>query len=230
MFLSRNSVSNGVRVDSSFFAKADLSRGDMVSWSSYGSRARGKIVRIIREGTLDVPDSSFKIKADDKNPAVLIRIYRDDKPTDVLVGHRMDTLRMVSKANPYHDGSGRFTSRGRASSVNNDLLMERGSERAGRASLIVNNASVELERIGEVGTAREAKMLSQKIDFARGVSGELSQNETSTGYRRTKSLTQDLSAKMRSSDNPAVVSVGNQLDQAVGHLIAAATIVDGLEL
>ena len=70
-------------------------KGDMVSWQSSGGRAEGKIERIVNEGTLDVPNSSFKIKAEPDNPAVLIRIYRDGKPTETLVGHKMDTLNVT---------------------------------------------------------------------------------------------------------------------------------------
>jgi hypothetical protein len=82
----------------------------MVSWNSSGGRATGKIERIVREGKLEVPNSSFTINAEEDDPAVLIRIYRNDRPTSTLVGHKMSTLRTVSKNNPYRDrSSGRFT-------------------------------------------------------------------------------------------------------------------------
>lgn len=66
--------------------------GDYVSWSSSGGRAEGRIVKIVRTGKLSVPDSSVTISAEEGNPAVLIRVYRDGKPSDVLVGHKMSTL------------------------------------------------------------------------------------------------------------------------------------------
>lgn len=104
MFLSRPSQYVAVR------KATGLSRGDMVSWNSSGGRATGKIERIVRDGSIDVPNSSFKINAEPDDPAVLIRIYRNDRPTSTLVGHKMSTLRMVEKANPYRDrSSGRFT-------------------------------------------------------------------------------------------------------------------------
>jgi hypothetical protein len=104
MFLSRPSPPVAIR------KATGLSRGDMVSWNSSGGRSTGKIERIIREGKLDVPDSSFAIEAEENDPAVLIRVYRDDRPTDTLVGHKMSALRTVSKANPYRDrSSGKFT-------------------------------------------------------------------------------------------------------------------------
>ena len=67
--------------------------GSMVSWNSSGGRATGKITRIIRNGTFNVPGSDFTITGTPDNPAVAIRVYRDGKPTDTIVGHRMNTLR-----------------------------------------------------------------------------------------------------------------------------------------
>jgi hypothetical protein len=70
-----------------------IKQGDMVSWNSSGGRAEGKVVRIVRDGVINVPDSSFKITGEQDDPAVLIQLYRDDKPTETQVGHRMSTLR-----------------------------------------------------------------------------------------------------------------------------------------
>ena len=67
--------------------------GSMVSWNSSGGSATGKIVRIIRNGTYNVPNSDFTITGTQDNPAVAIRVYQDGKPTDTIVGHRMNTLR-----------------------------------------------------------------------------------------------------------------------------------------
>ena len=73
--------------------KADgIKVGSMVSWGSSGGTAKGKVVRVKSEGSINVPDSSFSIKAEEDNPAVLIRIYKDGKPTETLVGHKMNTL------------------------------------------------------------------------------------------------------------------------------------------
>jgi HK97 family phage prohead protease len=74
-------------------AASKLAVGDMVSWGSSGGRARGKIVRVVRTGTVSIPDSSFTITAEENDPAVLIRVYDGDKPTDRIVGHKMSTLR-----------------------------------------------------------------------------------------------------------------------------------------
>lgn len=67
--------------------------GQMVSWGSSGGTARGKVKRIIRNGSYNVPDSDFIISGTPDNPAVVIEVYRDDKPTGRMVGHRMGTLR-----------------------------------------------------------------------------------------------------------------------------------------
>jgi hypothetical protein len=69
----------------------------MVSWNSSGGRAMGRIVRIVRNGKINVPNSDFTITGTPQDPAALIRVYRDGEPTDTLVGHRMSTLRSVSK-------------------------------------------------------------------------------------------------------------------------------------
>ena len=77
--------------------KADgVKVGSMVSWNSSGGRAEGKVVRIVRDGSIDVPDSEFTITGTPEDPAALIRLYRDGKPTDTYVGHKLSTLRTLS--------------------------------------------------------------------------------------------------------------------------------------
>ena len=79
-----------------FMVKADSLRvGQMVSWNSSGGRAQGKVTRIIRSGSYNVPNSDFVIDATEENPAVVITLYRDGKPTDTTVAHRMSTLRAI---------------------------------------------------------------------------------------------------------------------------------------
>jgi hypothetical protein len=70
-----------------------VSTGDMVSWNSSGGMATGKIVRIVREGKINVPDSSFEIEGTEDDPAALIQLYREGKPTDTKVGHKVSTLK-----------------------------------------------------------------------------------------------------------------------------------------
>jgi hypothetical protein len=72
--------------------------GDMVRWNSSGGKATGKVEHVMTEGTLGVPNTEFSIKATKENPAVLIRIYRDDEATETLVGHKSTTLTKVQKS------------------------------------------------------------------------------------------------------------------------------------
>lgn len=74
-----------------------LSVGDYVEWESSGGMARGEIERILREGTLEIPDSDFTINATEEDPAALIRIYRNGESTDTLVGHKFSTLTKVAR-------------------------------------------------------------------------------------------------------------------------------------
>ena len=67
--------------------------GDMVSWDASGGKAEGKVLRIENSGRINVPDSSFNIQGTEDDPAVLISLYRDGKPTDTKVGHKMSTLK-----------------------------------------------------------------------------------------------------------------------------------------
>jgi hypothetical protein len=80
--------------------KKGVSVGSFVSWNSSGGVARGKVTRIVRNGKIKVPGSSFEITGSPDNPAALIRVYRKTtegwSPTDTLVGHKMDTLRQIS--------------------------------------------------------------------------------------------------------------------------------------
>jgi len=67
--------------------------GDMVTWDASGGQAEGKVLRIERSGKINVPDSSFEIEGSEDDPAALIVLYRDGKPTDTKVGHKVSTLK-----------------------------------------------------------------------------------------------------------------------------------------
>ena len=76
-----------------------LKVGDFVRWDSSGGIARGKIDRIERDGSIDVPDSEFTINGDADDPAALITVYREEdgeyEPTDTKVGHRFSALTKI---------------------------------------------------------------------------------------------------------------------------------------
>jgi hypothetical protein len=87
--------------DSESRAAADsLSVGDFVSWEFSNGKSQGKITRIVTDGQIEVPDSSFTINGSPDDPAVLIRVYDDVRdgwePTDRLVGHRATTLTKIA--------------------------------------------------------------------------------------------------------------------------------------
>lgn len=72
--------------------ESSISVGSMVSWNSSGGKAEGRVKRVIRSGSYRVPNSNFTITGTQDNPAVVIELYTDGKPTGRMVGHRMDTL------------------------------------------------------------------------------------------------------------------------------------------
>ena len=77
----------------------ELSVGDYVRWNSSGGTARGQIDRIERDGTINVPDSSFEVNGTEDNPAALITVFRENdgeyEATDVQVGHRFSALTKI---------------------------------------------------------------------------------------------------------------------------------------
>ena len=76
-----------------------LSVGDYVRWNASGGTARGQIDRIVRDGTINVPDSSFEITGTEDDPAALITVFRENdgeyEETDVQVGHKFSTLTKI---------------------------------------------------------------------------------------------------------------------------------------
>ena len=73
-----------------------LKVGDFVRWNSSGGTARGKIDRVVRDGSIDVPDSSFTITGTADDPAALITLYRNGEATDRKVGHKFSTLTKIA--------------------------------------------------------------------------------------------------------------------------------------
>jgi len=69
-------------------------KGDFVRWNSSGGTARGKITKgPITNGK--VPDIEVTITGTEDDPAYQIRVYRDNEPTDTLVGHKESTLTKI---------------------------------------------------------------------------------------------------------------------------------------
>lgn len=85
----------------SFIQKAkDIKSGDSVSWNSSGGTARGKVTRIITNGAVSIPNSSFSVTGIPDDPAALIKVYHKEadgyKPTDTIVGHKLSSLTKIS--------------------------------------------------------------------------------------------------------------------------------------
>ena len=112
----------------------NFKEGSMVSWNSSGGTARGKIVHIMREGVLGVPDSKFKINAQPDDPAVLIQLYRDGEETETFVGHKMSTLR----------GDGMEKSQPSMGAVHVDAVMG-GKKKKKKKAMDANGMEIELE-------------------------------------------------------------------------------------
>ena len=90
-------------------APDELKVGDFVSWNNSGGRARGMIEKIERNGTINIPDSSFTVDGTAEDPAALICIYRPAPQgsgfvkTDRLVGHRFSTLTKIEPLAIYEE-------------------------------------------------------------------------------------------------------------------------------
>lgn len=85
-------------------APGTLVVGDFVSWNSSGGRARGRIVDIVEDGTINVPDSDFSVTGTPDDPAALIVVYQRTEEgwdeTDVRVGHKFSTLSQIDDLEP----------------------------------------------------------------------------------------------------------------------------------
>ena len=81
----------------------ELKTGDFVSWNSSGGRAKGKITKIERDGTINVPNSDFTLTGTKENPAALIQVYRSGEPTDIEVGHKFSALRKINPIRDFND-------------------------------------------------------------------------------------------------------------------------------
>ena len=95
------SIAEGLEPGGERAKPTELEIGDYVSWDTSGGRARGEIVEIERDGTINVPNSSFSITGTPDDPAALIQVYRRVvggwEDTDVFVGHKFSTLTKIDE-------------------------------------------------------------------------------------------------------------------------------------
>jgi len=90
-------TTEGEEMETEVRAEPDgLSVGDYVQWDSSGGSAYGRIDRIERDGSINVPDSDFTVNGDADDPAALIEVYREGEDgyeaSGRMVGHRFSTL------------------------------------------------------------------------------------------------------------------------------------------
>jgi hypothetical protein len=78
-------------------APDELKVGDFVEWNTRGSKARGKIEKIERDGRMPVPNEDMVFVGTPDNPAALIRIYRGGRPADVRVVQKFSSLTKIDK-------------------------------------------------------------------------------------------------------------------------------------
>lgn len=98
--------------------------GDFVEWDSSGGTARGRIEHVMKEGVLGIPDSTFSITAEEGDPAILIRVYRELRDgyvaTETLVGHKASELRPIAPLKePSEDASRKISLRLAQAIINN---------------------------------------------------------------------------------------------------------------
>jgi hypothetical protein len=148
------------------FAKAKEWRvDDFVTWGSSGGPARGRIERIVTEGKVNVPDSTFTLNASEEDPAVLIRVYRltsqGFRPTDTVVGHRASSLKSIGaleKADSY-----KVPDAVRSAARRAVAWIEDGKAGDGFTSVGRNRA----RQLAEGGTVGQDTLVKMRAYFAR---------------------------------------------------------------
>lgn len=163
-----------------------LKEGDMVSWKSSGATATGKVIHVMDYGTLDIKGTKFKLKGEKDNPAVLIQLYRDGKPTDIEVGHKMSSLTKSIEFDLFKHGSHNQSSHGRRGGgkggsggaggsveskpkpntiMSNEFIDKTGNEVSNQMRDASISFSNELEGLEErAQTAKEIKTLNTAMD------------------------------------------------------------------
>jgi len=105
-----------------------LKVGDFVSWNTAGGRARGKIERIERDGTIDIPDSDFTVTGSEDDPAALIRVYRGGEESDTLVGHKFSTLTKIDPIRMEHEDEERSLDKEEIDQIAEEEYVAQGNE------------------------------------------------------------------------------------------------------
>lgn len=146
-----------------------VKEGDMVSWDSSGGRASGKVVHVMDYGTLDVPNSSFKLKGEKDDPAVLIQLYRDGKPTETQVGHKASTLKknlVIKHGNHDQKTHGRWSDESEGEYEDNQGLHGTHSRSEDDSEGEFEDTDTDMESMDMMDIMRPPKITaSQRTDF-----------------------------------------------------------------
>ena len=76
---------------------SSIATGDFVSWSANGETARGKVTKVVTDGSIEVPGATVSGSSDD--PAAKITIYKQDgdswTATDTELAHKCSALTKI---------------------------------------------------------------------------------------------------------------------------------------
>jgi len=152
-----------------YLVKADsVSTGDFVSWGSSGGTARGKVQRVVRTGSVNVPGSDFTITAEEGNPAVLIRVYRKGKDgweaTDTVVGHKMKTLTRISSLGKMHDEDLEDEEEMHKETVTNEVTPNRNAQQGIRGGIPKEKKKKKVTYKADQSPIQENDFVAFKLD------------------------------------------------------------------
>jgi len=152
-------------------ASGALKTGDFVRWGSSGGTARGKITRIERNGSINVPGSSFTIKGTKEDPAALITLWRRSgdgwAATDTKVGHKFSTLTKIAslaESNKFAEAETYKVPTGVSSAAKRALKWIADGKAGGGFTAVGRRRASQLASGGTVGRDTVARMRSY---FAR---------------------------------------------------------------
>ena len=189
-------------------AATDLSEGDFVSWGSSGGTARGRIEHVMREGTLGVPDSDFKIEATPEDPAALIRIWAGSEDeweeTDKLVGHKCSTLRKIDSLKSAFDPDGDNLD---AAEINNSL--------EGTPSGIESSPAASIDAVEAVDTYEQKGDVDSSTNSLLAEGETIVESEKATRVTVTVTQSDDKEKVKPAEENQAEEANGAEAEAAV---------------
>ena len=93
-----------VQEDEEKAAPDEVAVGDYVEWNVGDDTAHGKIIEIVDDGEIEIPDTEFVITGTEDDPAALIEVCDENyEPTGVLVGHLLSALTKIDYTEPVEE-------------------------------------------------------------------------------------------------------------------------------